>query len=136
MHDKIPHMGITKIIRWPVAVLVLHTFATVSGLYWQISRLDNVLHFLGGMSIAAASIHFLFLAERRKYIAIHNWFIQIFIIIAVVALAAVTWESMEYVIDHAIASQMQGDLTDTMSDIALALCGGGIVGIINKSKKN
>ncbi|MBP9686647.1 MAG: hypothetical protein KBD66_02500 [Candidatus Doudnabacteria bacterium] len=124
---------IQNILRWPLLVFLLHILALYSGLYANIPKLDNLLHFLGGMSIAAAALSFIAFAKHVHVMEIHTWWLRIFLTLALVTLAAVAWECMEYILDHAIGSHMQGDVTDTMSDMVLALCGGGIVVILSKT---
>ncbi len=127
-------MNTYKIIRWPVTVLVLHAFATVSGLYWQISRLDNALHFLGGMSIAAASSALLqtkpLLSSGQRL----PWLFRLLFCVGLVALAATSWELMEFLLDTYTSTVMQPSIADTMSDLALGLTGGFLVTLYNLRK--
>lgn len=124
---------IQNIFRWPLLVFLLHILALYSGLYANIPKLDNLLHFLGGMSIAAAALSFIAYAKHVHMMEIHTWWLRIFLTLALVALAAVDWEFMEYILDHTVGSHIQGNVTDTMSDIVLALCGGGIVAMLSKA---
>ncbi len=115
-----------KIFKYPILVLGLHVVATVTGSYWQFSKLDNLMHFLGGASIAAAAMTTLKILGNKKLLTVHSKLIKIIIICGIVALVAVLWEFMEFGIDYFFHVVMQPDLTDTMSDLALGLCGGAL----------
>ncbi len=128
---------ITSILQWPLVVFVLHLIALYSGLYYVIPRLDNALHFLGGMSIATGTLSFFTLAQQLHWMDIRRWWLRLLLCLGTVALAAISWECMEYVLDHTVGSHMQGGITDTMSDLLLALTGALLLSIFREhSAKN
>lgn len=124
--------AVKKMAQWPAIVFILHLIALYSGLYYAIPKLDNLLHFLGGMSIAAASFTLFAYAKHAQWMNIQRWWLQLFLIVAIVALTAVSWECMEYLLDHIVGSHMQGDITDTMSDLLLALTGALLLSIFRE----
>ena len=118
---------IFKIFRWPILVLALHILATITGSYWYWLRLDNFMHVLGGASIAAASLSAYPILKQKKFAEIRHPLLLIFLVVAVVALAAMLWEFMELGVDTVFEANMQPDLLDTISDMALGLLGGVMV---------
>lgn len=141
---------VLKIFRWPIAVLLLHVVVTFFGLYWHWHKLDNLLHFLGGASIGlmALALIDIFYNAFRKHKSLSEedsrssktasvqvaglkmnlrFFFQTLFILGLVALFAVLWEFMEFLLDATANTQMQTDITDTMSDLALGLFGGLLV---------
>lgn len=112
-----------KIAFAPAAVLLLHILATAMGWYTALWWLDTPMHFLGGAAIAASSYYFLEDFSRRQKFHAQFKPLQILILIALTALAAVAWEFFEYALDATVRTAMQASVNDTMKDMAMGLLG-------------
>jgi uncharacterized membrane protein YjdF len=125
---------ILAILFWPALVFLVHVLASAVGVYAQIDKFDNVMHFLGGASIAAAAGHALALARRRGWMTIQRRALTLLVVLGMVALAAVCWEFLEFIMDRYASTGMQGDIIDTLSDMLLALVGGLIIALTYRTK--
>ncbi len=120
-----------KITTAPFAVLILHIFADLTGLYENYWWMDIPLHFLGGVAIAIASYFLLEYFTQTKKLSINSLALKSLIIISLVALSAISWEFLEYFLDFYFATEMQPSILDTMKDLAMGLFGGFVVIILN-----
>ena len=120
-------MLLTKLLTWPVGVLILHVLLTVAGGYYWWVHVDKVMHVLGGMSIAVSALTAIDLLNSRSTLIISNTFITAIFVLSFVALAAVSWEFLEFSLDHFAYTHMQPSLRDTMGDLLAGLCGGGVI---------
>ena len=122
--------SLIKIAVTPAIVLVIHILATVLGFYETFWWFDIPLHFMGGIAVAISAYYLLEdFGNRQKF---HNQFIplQILILIAFTALAAVLWEFMEFTFDIAFHTHMQQGLLDTIKDMAVGISSGGLTTIL------
>ncbi len=88
---------------------------------------DDYLHFFGGASIAFSVSYILNLLDRSGMIRIKNNLLQLCVVVALVALAAVLWECFEFISDILLGTVYQPSLADTMKDMILGLLGGTFV---------
>jgi hypothetical protein len=113
-----------KIAIAPIVVLLAHILATVFGWYENNWWFDIPMHFAGGIATAISSYYFLEdFSDRQKF---HTQFkpLQILIIIALVALAAVVWEMMEFTFDTIAGTNLQPSLPDTVKDLTVGMTSG------------
>jgi hypothetical protein len=127
-----------KIAIAPFAVLILHIIATITGLYEMLWWLDIPLHFLGGVAIALGSYYLLQDFGNRKLFAMQSAPLKILTLLAFTALAAVSWEFLEFSLDRYAGTTMQPGVLDTIKDLAFGLSGGGMGAllILTRSFKN
>lgn len=123
-----------KITTAPFAVLILHIFADLTGLYENYWWMDIPLHFLGGIAIAIASYFLLEYFTQTKKLSIESLALKFLIVISFVALSAIAWEFLEYFLDFYFATEMQPSILDTMKDLAMGLLGGFTVMIAQQIK--
>lgn len=129
------HYPIKKLLYWPILILILHAFLTVTGGYYWWAHMDKIMHVLGGMSIALSAVAALKMFNKTGELKISNKFITAVIILSLVALAAVSWEFLEFTLDHVAHTHMQPSLTDTMGDILAGLCGAGVIILFKNTQK-
>lgn len=115
--------------------MVLHAINTYFGLYWVWLRLDNLMHFLGGTSIAMAWLSVAQILKNQSQLDIKPKWLQILLAIAVTGLVAILWELMEYGLDYFFNLKMQPDVTDTLSDLALGLFGSLVAATLQARKR-
>lgn len=116
-------MRFTKVILWPVCVLILHTLLTVIGGYYWWAHVDKIMHTLGGMAIALMGLDIIALFERQGLVQLRSKLFTAAIVIAFVCLAAVCWEFLEFILDHTVHTYLQPSLADTMGDLLAGLMG-------------
>lgn len=109
---------------FPLAVLAAHAVLSLGfHAYKAWPPLDGPMHALGGI----AGAHFL----SRSFAAIPaEWIaprirpaLEVVVVVGLIALAAVAWEFAEALSDRWLRTRAQGDLTDTLGDIAVGLGG-------------
>ncbi|MBI5728799.1 MAG: hypothetical protein HY983_00945 [Candidatus Magasanikbacteria bacterium] len=100
---------------------VLYSFWPGLSFDWQ---LDIYLHIVGGMSVAAAGIVALRVAERGGWVKINRVFAAFFLVVALVMAAAVTWEFYEFLHDYFYGTHFQPNNADTMKDLFMGTVGG------------
>jgi hypothetical protein len=127
---------IKYILLWPTIVLTLHVLLTVTGGYYWWAYVDKIMHVLGGLGIGLSGLATIQLYITRGELKISNKLLTTTIALGLVALAAVSWEFLEFTLDHVAHTHMQPSLTDTMGDIFAGLCGGGIIILLKVFKKN
>lgn len=115
-----------KLIWAPAAVLVLHVIAMLAGWYQLISWLDSPMHFLGGIAIAT-SAYFFWNGAQITSKQFRPILLKLLFILAIVALAAVAWEFLEFGLDRTFGTVMQPSVQDTIKDLALGLLGGSFI---------
>lgn len=117
-------------IVWPPAfVYLINLTPVVQNLYSSTTWFDDIVHGIGGVSIAAATT----LAARHYapwWRAAHDG-IKIFIGLCTTSFAAIAWEWYEFLSDTYLATHHQSSLSDTMFDQLDALIGAGIFMIIH-----
>ncbi len=129
------------------AILLFHAWAIFSGTYYRIWWLDIPMHLAGGAWIG---LLFLYLFTERwnvfseKAPPVPNGTfgrglkhrVGLFLLLmGFVALAAVLWESYEYLYDMFIAERhgfllTQQGVSDTMGDLVNGLIGGAVVALV------
>lgn len=123
---------IKYILLWPIIVLALHTLLTITGGYYWWSHVDKIMHVLGGMSIALSGLAVIDFFTTRGELKISNRLITATIVLGLVALAAVSWEFLEFTLDNIARTHMQPSLVDTVGDLLAGLIGGSVV-IVSKT---
>ncbi len=122
--------SLLKIAAGPFAVLALHIIATVTGLYQTFWWFDIPMHFLGGFFIAACAAYMLDHFQSTDQYRTTWKPLHLFLLLGLTALAAVTWEMMEFSFDEFFGSEMQPGLVDTIKDLSMGMIGGGLAAII------
>lgn len=120
--------------RWLLPVVVfllvvvagLHGVATVRHWYWVYSWFDLILHFLGGLWAALATV---WVARTTRLWGAggvpRNAWVWIF---AATLAAGLAWEIYEYLVGMVFVDK-GGYLEDTLADLAMDLLGGSPVAI-------
>jgi hypothetical protein len=118
----------------PLAVFALDVVAVALGLYGPWPAIDIPMHFLGGIAIAfffSRSFHALpgdsVRADRRALL-------ELLLVGSLTATAAVSWEFLEYTLDHVLGTRFQIDNDDTMKDMAIGIAG-GVVFILARARQ-
>ncbi|MBI4262220.1 hypothetical protein HY624_01705 [Candidatus Uhrbacteria bacterium] len=121
-----------KILTILSPMIIVFSFHVVGGAFFYIydvfPEIDNVLHFLGGVSTAMSVL----LAqqwgdETHQIPAVRGW-LRIVLGVALVALVAVLWELLEFALDRIIpGGRFQDGLFDTMLDLIMGLLGALVV---------
>ena len=112
----------------PLSLFTFHMVAMLElGLYQRYSRLDDVMHVIGGVVIA-----WFFLTVWRAAIATGVAgrpapALTPLLVLSLTAFAAMGWEVAEYVLDHLMGTHLQKSLDDTMSDMMYGLLGGALL---------
>ena len=118
-------MGKTLIVSLAL-ILGLNFLSLYYHLYPTIFWLDSLLHFLGGIWVAA--FFFWFFTEEK--IKIPNFLLKTVLAVAFVALIGVLWEFAEATFLNSLmakifgAQEVAASLSDTLSDLAFDLVGG------------
>ncbi|MEO8637524.1 MAG: hypothetical protein ABI430_01325 [Candidatus Taylorbacteria bacterium] len=104
-----------------VCIVVLHFSALVFYLYWSIWWYDEVVHYLGGVWIALASLWLFFFSGYVHLKA--NRSAQILAMVVIFALTiGVLWELFEFLFGESfIVSNYE---IDTLSDLLMDIAGG------------
>jgi len=99
----------------------------VLGMYGRIWAWDDVMHGLSGVLIGIGGALWLtWLLRDPKRFRMPVWF-RLFVVVALAALVAVTWELVEFGSDELFGTFSQGgDLFDTMMDFVYGM-GGGVI---------
>ncbi len=114
---------ILKIFTFPIIILVIHSIFVLLDAYEIYSWLDLLMHFFGGLAIAASYVSLLRSIHHRSLEEMPGILFFLFII-SLVALTAVLWEFLEFILDLMFNLRAQPDLTDTIIDLFLGLVGG------------
>ncbi len=112
-----------------VMIGVANAFANHFYLYWKISWLDMLMHFLGGIWIGLAILWMYYLSGKFKDIPENRRRVSYVYILAitVTAVIGIFWEIFEFNLDFFIVFNEFNGFYDTASDILLALIGAIIV---------
>lgn len=117
-----------------VLIFVLNTVANIKFLYWELWWFDIMMHFLGGMFVAAAS---LYLYYHSSYITpLHKgaFFVLVFSLMAATFIG-VLWELFEYSLEL-IRGEVNSvlfprlTLSDTLGDLVMDMLGALIMGFL------
>ncbi len=111
--------GITTIIMWAIDFVAGKFY-----LYWTVRWLDNVTHFLGGLSVGFLIIWFISLFKKT------SWTQKEIIIWTVVGVMLVgfSWEVFEYVLNIAGPSAGETYTLDTTMDLLSDFIGSLVAG--------
>ena len=117
-----------------VVFFVAHGVALYSFLYWKVSWLDIVMHFLGGALVASAMVWWVYFSGRISLPRL-SFFFTLTLILGGVALIGVLWEFFEFLVDKFITKNNYIDLLqlgviDTMKDLFMDILGGLAVGLL------
>lgn len=123
---KLVFKDFAKIIVYPIIVLIIHLFIAPIGLYEKYVWLDVPMHFLGGTSIALATMILGKTMLKNKVLGKTNLFVLFVFVVSVVSLVAVFWEFFEFSIDILSNSKLQIGLEDTLGDLFMGILGGSI----------
>lgn len=107
---------------FPLAVFLFSLVLGFFDAYDLYPWIDVPMHFLGGFSIAYASI--LVLREVRGEVVVKDRFFEVMIILGFVCIAAVLWELGEFLVDYFFNWGWQLGLEDTLFDLFMGMVGG------------
>jgi hypothetical protein len=125
-----------KILAPPALVFIFHLVLIFAfDLYDLWPDLDIVMHFLGGASIALSSLFFTAYLQRTKRLGHISPVVKFLFVISLVAIVAVFWEFAEFALDHLARIRWQGDLNDTLLDLAMGLIGGASIALLIQYKR-
>lgn len=110
---------------WSALVLIIHSLATLFGVYYYLLWFDSLMHFLGGISIALG-MYFWLQHERSQPSALFFFLI----VVGTAALAAVLWEFAEFLADNFLRTSLQPGLEDTLKDLWIGISSATITAII------
>lgn len=118
------------IFFFPLLVFLLNAFLSWGiHIYILLPWFDIPMHFLGGVSIGVGTAMAFRVLQDKGLFQNTPFLLRLFLLVSVVALAAVLWEFAEFLGDQALKSSFfQESLTDTMADLAFGLLGGMIAG--------
>jgi len=122
-------------LHWEILIVsflvaTLHYVASVFSLYWTISWLDILMHFLGGFLIALISIYGLSKIGWFE-ISKSNTFISIAAVLALTLIVGLSWELWEL---FAGFSDSLVDLMDTIFDIVMDMIGAIFAYVYNRKQ--
>lgn len=118
------HPTIMTFFIFPVLVLLLNFVAVLIGLYDLFFLTGEIMHFLGGISIAYMCVLFLRFFKKENIVSFRGKFLVVFIIVSVVSLFAVFWEFLEFLSDNFLGTSNQLGLEDTLLDLFMGILGG------------
>lgn len=109
---------------FPILVLLLHVFLIFfTNIYEIFPWFDIPIHILGGFAVGHSYFLILNYLQEKNYLKT-NSFIKIVFIISLVSLTAVFWEFFEYFAGYLTGFGLQGNLDDTILDLAMGILGG------------
>ena len=120
---------IYKLALPPFAVLIIHIVAMLVGWYEKFWWFDIPMHLIGGVAITYSAFVVLDYFKKQNILSIKWMPLDILILLGLAALAATTWELMEFTFDLYFNTGLQASLLDTVKDLCIGLIGGGIVAI-------
>lgn len=126
---------IYKLAIAPFAVLALHIIAMLVGWYEMFWWFDIPMHLLGGVAVTYSAFIVLNYFKKQNILSIKWRPLDILILLGLAALAATTWELMEFTFDIYFDTGLQGSLLDTVKDLCMGLIGGGLVAIVTTYTK-
>jgi len=119
-----------KIFSLPILVLVVHVVLDTTYLYSSIDWTDDVMHFLGGISLGISYPLFLKYLQIQGFLGKMHKYIFFVFVISLISITAVGWEFFEFGLDIVYPRENLGSrqpsLPDTMYDLILGLTGGAI----------
>jgi hypothetical protein len=119
----------TRMIQWAgviglIALGGVNAFAMHVDLYWIFSWFDIAMHTFGGIVLSWCA--YAFLLTRFSFLSPKNFF---WYTLSIVLVLAFGWEIFEFTLDEWLRIQLQGPLSDTVSDLLFGMLGalGGYV---------
>jgi hypothetical protein len=110
---------------FPITVLVVHLIASkVLNLFMIFPDLDIPFHYIGGLSIAYASVQILSYLEKETISTRLNKVLFLVLIFSLTATATVFWEFAEFLGDQLLDTNLQISLANTMRDQFMGILGG------------
>jgi hypothetical protein len=88
---------------------------------------DSVVHFFGGVTICYLFWTASKAPHAEKFLGVHTRFSLFVLLVALTALAAVSWEIVEWVSAVLIRTGVQVTVTDTICDMFMGLVGGVVL---------
>ena len=110
------HFGLILFSAW-FLVAILHTFVTVSWLYWYYTWLDIPMHFSCAFLLMTTWFYFLNKKECLKELAKKPIFNPIFLLILII----ISWEIFQLTLGKPMSSNY---INDTRTDLVVGLIGG------------
>lgn len=113
---------ILAIFWMPATLLLINFIALTQGVYDNVSWFDDIMHALGGISIAHMFLKYVRVYEFSWWKSI-PWYASITFTVCVAVMFGVAWEWYEFISDTYFATRHQPSMPDTMNDLFLALVG-------------
>ncbi len=128
--ERYYNICISKTLRVGIVAFIFATLflGEVNSFYDQYSWWDNALHFFAGLGLTLIGFSLLVSIYSKSDLR-STPFLTSFFAFSFMGMMASIWEVYEFIIDQTglAADLMQGDNTDTMIDIIVAIIGGFIV---------
>ncbi|MCE5296196.1 MAG: hypothetical protein LLG16_03720 [Euryarchaeota archaeon] len=119
---------------WPIVLgialaLFLHSMGLVTDWYNTTFVWDKITHLVSGVILGSlVAIELLFLDRRTESIEIPTiWFV--FLITIMILTMEAAWEIVEFTFDHALGTNMQHSLVDTVNDVLTNAISGIVAGL-------
>jgi len=113
----------TETILLALLVATIHWTAEIYDLYFLISKLDILMHFLGGLLIGLIILALLFVRGLFGFAHTHNGVVIMTTLIGVL-LVGLGWELFEVFFDITAINKI--NMLDTLSDLVMDLIGAGV----------
>ena len=124
-------LRILRAFSFPVLLFVFHvTIDYGFRLYGVFPWIDIPMHFFGGVAIAFTAVSLCKLLIEQKIVRSSSLFVVWLGVIGVVGVAALGWETLEFLGDQVYGTRMQLSLADTMGDLLLGTLGGALGGLL------
>lgn len=108
-----------EILIFSLIISFIHYFAAIYGLYWAISWLDILMHFLGGLLIGLIVLFVFFTSEKIDFPKENRLMVIIFSI-SLVLVVGLLWELWELYVGIA---NLFTDSADTIMDLVMDIIG-------------
>lgn len=116
-----------RILLAPICVFLFHLILLLFfQIYDHYPWFDMPMHFVGGAAISISALLFIKVMQKGKYLGKSHPLIIFIFVISLVALTAVLWEFLEFIVSSSTSLNMQPSLPDTMLDFLLGLVGGAV----------
>ena len=125
---------ILKALLAPMIIFMLHVYLVHINAYSLWDSTDIPMHFLGGAAIGYMFTILIQEAKERK-MYISNKSLEILFVLSFVALVAVLWEFLEYLVGASIGIFAQRGVADTMGDLLMGLLGAPLGYFLAKASK-
>ena len=116
-----------------ILISIFHFFGLYYGWYEHVRHFDKFHHFLGGFWIPAF-VAYLYRARAKPFGGSDSSFTHVLLAIGLGVTAGVLWEFFEFSLDQMFAPggppAVQGNLADTMGDLAMDFLGAAAYGVL------